>query len=48
VREVVYAHGGRLTLGAREGGGAAVRIWLPGPRPRPDLASRARLTLTSA
>ncbi len=48
VREVVHAHGGRLTLGPREGGGAAIRVWLPGPRPQADLASRARLTLTRA
>jgi nitrogen fixation/metabolism regulation signal transduction histidine kinase len=45
VREIVHAHGGRLMLGAREGGGAAVRVFLPGPKPRPEL-DRARLTLT--
>jgi nitrogen fixation/metabolism regulation signal transduction histidine kinase len=48
VREIVHAHGGRLTLGAQEGGGAAVRVWLPGPRPIADAENRARLTLTRA
>jgi signal transduction histidine kinase len=48
VREVVHAHGGRLALGAREGGGAAITLWLPGTRPEPESASRARLTLTRA
>ncbi|HET6333507.1 MAG TPA: ATP-binding protein [Polyangiales bacterium] len=48
VREIVHAHGGRLTLGAQEGGGAAVRVWLPGPKPTPDADTRARLTLTRA
>lgn len=48
VREVVSAHGGRLTLGERAGGGAAIRVWLPGPRPKPELQSQARLTLTRA
>lgn len=46
VREIVNAHGGQLTLGGQEGGGAAVRMWLPGPRRAPDAESRARLTLT--
>lgn len=31
-REVVEAHGGRLTLANRDGGGLEVRVWLP-PRP---------------
>lgn len=47
VREIVHAHGGRLTLGAHEGGGASVRVWLPGPKTIPD-SDRARLTLTRA
>jgi nitrogen fixation/metabolism regulation signal transduction histidine kinase len=48
VREIVHAHGGRLTLGAHEGGGAAVRVWLPGPGRAPDAEVRTRLTLTRA
>ncbi len=48
VREIVHAHGGRLTLGGHEGGGAEVRVWLPGPSRVPDLESRTRLTLTRA
>jgi nitrogen fixation/metabolism regulation signal transduction histidine kinase len=47
VREVVQAHGGRLALGARDGGGAAITIWLPGSQPDPEPVS-ARLTLTRA
>jgi len=46
VREVVHAHGGSLSLGENQGGGAAVRLWLPGPRPGPSAEERARLTLT--
>jgi nitrogen fixation/metabolism regulation signal transduction histidine kinase len=46
VREVVHAHGGSLSLGENDGGGAAVRLWLPGPRPGPSSEDRARLTLT--
>lgn len=46
VREIVQAHEGRLTLAAREGGGAAVTIWLPGLRQDADASLRARLTLT--
>jgi len=45
VREIVDAHGGRLALGAREGGGAAITIWLPGSQPDPV---SPRLTLTRA
>jgi signal transduction histidine kinase len=30
VREIVEAHGGRITLGAREGGGTVVTLVLPG------------------
>ena len=30
-REIVEAHGGRLSLHPREGGGLEVRCWLPGP-----------------
>ena len=32
-REIVEAHGGRLSLHPRDGGGLAVRCWLPGPPP---------------
>jgi two-component system, NtrC family, nitrogen regulation sensor histidine kinase NtrY len=46
VREVVSAHGGQLVLGAREGGGAWVRVSLPGRSPRAELENSARLTLT--
>jgi two-component system nitrogen regulation sensor histidine kinase NtrY len=47
VREVVEAHGGQLRLGAREGGGAAVTLRLPGQRtPSTQAEARARLTLT--
>jgi signal transduction histidine kinase len=28
-REIVEAHGGRLSLHRRDGGGVAVRLWLP-------------------
>ena len=28
-REIVEAHGGRLELRSREGGGTEVRVWLP-------------------
>jgi two-component system nitrogen regulation sensor histidine kinase NtrY len=48
VREIVHAHGGRLTLGMQEGGGAAVRVWLPGPRQVSEANLSARLTLTRA
>ncbi len=37
-REVVEAHGGRLSLGNREGGGLEVILWLP-PRPAPGSAA---------
>ena len=30
-REIVDAHGGRLSIAHRDGGGAIVTIWLPGP-----------------
>jgi two-component system, NtrC family, nitrogen regulation sensor histidine kinase NtrY len=30
-REIVDAHGGRLSIANREGGGAVVTVWLPGP-----------------
>jgi two-component system, NtrC family, nitrogen regulation sensor histidine kinase NtrY len=47
-REVVEAHGGRLSLRNREQGGTVAALWLPS-RLRPELtASRARLTLTRA
>ena len=46
VREVVHAHGGSLSLGENVGGGAAIKLWLPGPRPGPSAEDRARLTLT--
>ena len=29
-REIIEAHGGRLSLHPRDGGGLAVRCWLPG------------------
>jgi len=29
-REVLEAHGGRITLANREGGGLAVTLWIPG------------------
>jgi signal transduction histidine kinase len=32
-REIVEAHGGRLRIANREGGGAVVTIWLPSPGP---------------
>lgn len=48
VREIVHAHGGRLTLGNRDGGGALISVRLPGPDSEPDTAYRARLTLTRA
>ena len=47
-REVVAAHGGELSIANRPDGGAAVRIWLPGPRPAVGRESRARMTLTNA
>lgn len=30
-REIVDAHGGRLSIANRDGGGATVTVWLPGP-----------------
>jgi two-component system, NtrC family, nitrogen regulation sensor histidine kinase NtrY len=30
-REIVDAHGGRLSIANRDGGGAQVTVWLPGP-----------------
>jgi two-component system, NtrC family, nitrogen regulation sensor histidine kinase NtrY len=47
-REIVDAHGGGLSLANREGGGAVVRVMLPGKRaPDPALSrSRAKLTLS--
>lgn len=47
VREIALAHGGRLTLGARAGGGAQVRLYLPGPEATPDPDAHGRLTLTA-
>lgn len=35
-REIVEAHGGRLELRSRAGGGTEVRIWLPGEGSTPD------------
>lgn len=48
-REVTEAHGGRLSIQNREGGGCVVTCWLP-PRRRPGggTSSRATLTLTRA
>jgi len=37
-REIVEAHGGRLSLANRHGGGAAMTIWLPDVPP--TLSSR--------
>ena len=45
VREIVAAHGGQLSLGAREGGGAVATLRLPDSRRRSDVIP-ARLTLT--
>jgi two-component system nitrogen regulation sensor histidine kinase NtrY len=47
VREIVHAHQGRLSLSAREGGGASVTILLPGLHDNGSDA-HARLTLTRA
>jgi two-component system nitrogen regulation sensor histidine kinase NtrY len=47
-REVVDAHGGELSIANRPDGGAAVRVWLPGPQPDTKPESRARMTLTNA
>ncbi len=47
-REIIEAHGGRMSLSNREGGGALVTWVLPGrvrPYPR-TTRSRARLTLS--
>jgi signal transduction histidine kinase len=33
-REIVDAHGGRLSIANRDGGGAVVTLWLP-DRPEP-------------
>jgi nitrogen fixation/metabolism regulation signal transduction histidine kinase len=46
-REVAEAHGGRLSIRNRQGGGSIAALWLPGrTRPAELAASRARLTLT--
>jgi nitrogen fixation/metabolism regulation signal transduction histidine kinase len=46
-REVAEAHGGRLSIRNREGGGCVAALWLPGrARPAGTKTSRARLTLT--
>jgi two-component system nitrogen regulation sensor histidine kinase NtrY len=34
-REIIEAHGGRLALHPRAGGGLAVRPWIPGAPPSP-------------
>jgi two-component system nitrogen regulation sensor histidine kinase NtrY len=48
-REVAEAHGGRLNIANREGGGSVATLWLPGRvRPGDVSLSRARLTLTRA
>lgn len=46
VREVVQGHEGHISLGARDGGGAVVKLWLPGPGHALGDTSRGRLTLT--
>ncbi|TAK56616.1 MAG: HAMP domain-containing protein [Gammaproteobacteria bacterium] len=35
-REIVEAHGGRLSIANRQGGGAVVTVWLPQARPAPE------------
>lgn len=40
-REIVEAHGGRIAIGARAGGGAELSLWLPGP-PASGTAGAAR------
>jgi two-component system nitrogen regulation sensor histidine kinase NtrY len=47
-REVVEAHGGRMSIKNRNGGGCTVTCWLPGRAPHGHHAGseRARLTLT--
>jgi signal transduction histidine kinase len=48
-REVAEAHGGRLSLANRDGGGSVATLWLPGRARSGDVGrSRARLTLTRA
>ncbi len=48
-REVAEAHGGRLNIANRDGGGSVATLWLPGrARPGDVSLSRARLTLTRA
>lgn len=47
VRDIVEAHGGRVTIENREGAGATVTCWLPA-RGGGDVSSRARLTLSRA
>jgi signal transduction histidine kinase len=34
-REIVDAHGGRLSIANRKGGGAVVTVWIPGGAPAP-------------
>jgi signal transduction histidine kinase len=45
-REIVEAHGGRLSLGNRDGGGALVTLLLPGRAPADSRLSRSRAKLT--
>jgi two-component system, NtrC family, nitrogen regulation sensor histidine kinase NtrY len=47
-REIVEAHGGRVSIRNREGGGCTASLWLPPERKRgaQGTTSRARLTLT--
>jgi signal transduction histidine kinase len=48
-REVTEAHGGRLSIQNRDGGGCVAACWLPARRkPGSDMGSRATLTLTRA
>jgi two-component system nitrogen regulation sensor histidine kinase NtrY len=48
VREIVHAHHGRISLAAREGGGASITLLLPGPSTDAHADTHARLTLTRA
>jgi nitrogen fixation/metabolism regulation signal transduction histidine kinase len=47
-REIVEAHGGRLSLANREGGGAAMTIWLPDVLPEAGAAAAPGAVITSS